>query len=471
MLCPDQPYRSNQGAVIIDSMVTFVGPLTAGAIIEPACIVPFDLAANGYVEEEFLAAGEASGYDLAGEAASDGHWTTVAAEPASYRTRVVVRRPADGRQFSGTVLVEWLNVSSGFESDPDWAFLHEEILRAGHAYVAVSAQALGVMGGLGIINPAGPPAPGLRASDPARYGSLSHPGDRYSFDLFRQIGQAMRDLAPAVSVLGGLRPASVLAIGESQSAIYLTSYINAVQPLTPVFDGFLVHSRGADAASLTGDPIGPASGTVRALIRTDNAAPVLVLEAEGDLFPPLDFWLARQPDGDRFRLWEMAGTSHADRYLVGDAAELLGCDWPINEGPHRFVAQAALHALNAWVTEGTLPPGAARIELESSRLARVARDPAGIAIGGVRTPAVDVPVVTLSGEGPAGRAALGWLFGSTTPLAAGELARRYGDEAGYLRAYTESLDAAIKAGFLLPAHREQLLAEAAAVAFPSAASA
>jgi hypothetical protein len=428
-------------------------------------MVRFDLAANGYVEEEFLAAGTARGYDVRGDASPDGHWECAAAdETAPYRTRVLVRRPADADRFSGVLLVEWLNVSGGFDTDPDWAFGHEEIFRAGHAYAAVSAQAVGVVGGIARMNPTGPPTPGLLGSNPARYGSVSHPGDRFSFEIFRQIGEALRE---AAEVLGGLRPDVVLAIGESQSAHFLTSFINAVHPLSPVFDGFFVHSRGAGAGSLAGEPIDPASVTTGVRIRTDHAAPVLVLEAEGDLVGPLAGRLARQPDGDKFRWWEVAGTSHADDYLIGAASELLGCDWRINEGPHKFVAQAGLHALVRWVTDGTPPPIAARIEFTGDLRPAIARDQAGIAIGGVRTPHVDVPVVVLSGEGPPGTAErLGWLVGSTTPLPAADLTRRYGDEEGYRRAYEASLDQAIQAGFLLPAHREELLAAADVVTFP-----
>jgi hypothetical protein len=447
-------------------MITFSGPLTAGTIIEPAFIGQFDLAAHGYTEDEFIAAGTAVGYDLDGAATADGRWTAVPAEEAAFATRVIVRRPVDPGRFSGTVLAEWLNVSSSFDADPDWAFLHEEIVRAGHAYVAVSAQAVGVMGGTGRIDPTAPPAPGLRASSPERYGSLTHPGDRYSFDLFRQVGAALRtEEAP----LGGLRPDRVIAIGESQSAMYLTSYLNAVRPLC--FDGFLVHSRGAGDGPLTGAPIDPTKVKEGIRLRADNDVPVLILETEGDLLPPLAYWRARQPDSDLVRTWEIAGTSHADNYLVGPAAPLFGVTWRINEGPHRYVAQAALHALVAWVAEGTPPPSATPISLsELSELSdgpAVVRDDAGIAVGGVRTPAVDVPVLTLSGEPPAGAGiAVAWLFGSTSELPREYLVRSYGNEAGYVSAFTESLDAAIKAGFLLPAHREELLAAAEAVVFP-----
>jgi hypothetical protein len=446
-------------------MVTISGPVTAGSIIEPAGVVPADLPANGYVEQEFLASGTASAYDPAGEAGSDGRWAAQASGTAPFCTRVVVRRPADPARFSGTLLLEWLNVSGGFDADPDWAFVHEEIFRQGHAYAAVSAQARGVLGGKAQPGFPLPPSPGLQASEPVRYGSLAHPGDQYAFDIFGQIGRALKAASPA---LGGLVPARALALGDSQSAVYLTSYINAVHPLSPAFDGFLVHSRGADAAPLSGAGIDPAAVTVGVRIRADNRTPVLILEGEGDIVAPLSFGLARQPDSDWLRLWETAGTAHADADTLGaEQARSLGVNWRINEGPHRFLAQAALHALHTWVGEGTPPPRAARIELASQQPLVIARDQYGIARGGVRTPPVDVPVATLSGQGPPGAAGPGWLVGSTTPLDDATLLRLYGDKSGYLNAYTRSLDATIRDGFLLPADRAELLAQATAFPFPA----
>ena len=238
-----------------------------------------------------------------------------------------------------------------------------------------------------------------------------------------------------------------------------------MHPLSPAFHGFLVHSRGADAAPLSGAGIDPAAVTVGVRIRADNRTPVLILKSEGDIVAPLSFGLARQPDSDWLRLWETAGTAHADADTLGaEQARSLGVDWRINEGPHRFLAQAALHALHRWVGEDT-PPRAARIELASQQPLVIARDQYGIALGGVRTPPVDVPVATLSGQGPPGAAGPGWLVGSTTPLDDATLLRLHGDKSGYLSAYIRSLDATIKDGFLLPADRAELLAQA--TAFPS----
>src|SRR5881397_2997100 len=114
------------------------------------------------------------------------------------------------------------------------------------AWVGVSAQAVGVEGGGGIL-------PGidlhLKQVNPARYGSLVHPGDTFSYDMFSQAGQAIRR-SPDV-LLGGLRPKQLLAVGESQSAHRLVTYIDAVHPGAGIYDGFLVHSRGGDAAPLS----------------------------------------------------------------------------------------------------------------------------------------------------------------------------------------------------------------------------
>ena len=187
----------------------------------------------GYVEHEFVAAGSATAYTAAGELTPDGAWTLAPSSEAEYRTRVLVRRPEDPADFSGTVLVEWLNVSGGVDADPDYVTTHEEIARQGHVWVGVSAQLIGVEGGPVFVQVEGPGTEvagmGLKGIDPARYGSLMHPGDAYAFDIFTQVARALRE---DEAVLGGATPAHIVALGESQSAFALVTYINGVQPLT-----------------------------------------------------------------------------------------------------------------------------------------------------------------------------------------------------------------------------------------------
>src|SRR6185295_9739493 len=105
-----------------------------------------DLAESGYVEEEYFLSGTASSFTSASALTNDGKWTTTAADTAAYTTRIVVRRPASAKKFNGTVLVEWLNVSGGLDAAPDWVFIHTMLIREGYAYVAVSAQFVGVAG-------------------------------------------------------------------------------------------------------------------------------------------------------------------------------------------------------------------------------------------------------------------------------------------------------------------------------------
>src|SRR5262245_13579071 len=146
----------------------------------------------GYVEQEFFVGGTATSFDAV-NTPEDGRWTATPGKTAKYRTRVIVRRPP-ANKFSGTVLVEWFNVSA-VESSPDWAYLSEEIGRAGDAYVGVSAQRQGVEGGKTILNVdvdqmtasslgGSADKSGLKHIDPGRYGTLVHPGDAYSFDMF-----------------------------------------------------------------------------------------------------------------------------------------------------------------------------------------------------------------------------------------------------------------------------------------------
>jgi hypothetical protein len=90
------------------------------------------------------------------------------------------------------------------------------------------------------------------------------------------------------------------------------------------------------------------------------------------------------------------------------------------------------------------------------------RDELGRATGGIRTPWSDVPVAILSGTGQKGEL-FAFLFGTTRSLTEADLARLYpGGRADYLGRFQLSLDAAIRAGFLLPADRAEILAVAGA---------
>jgi hypothetical protein len=447
-------------------------PMPAGA---------YDLAVLGYVEEEFLLEGQATSYALAGERTADGKWRAAVGAEAPFVTRLVVRRPADANRFSGTVVVEWNNVSGGVDASPDWTLLHRQLIRAGHAFVGVTAQKAGVDGG-GLVE-----GPHLKKTHPDRYNVLSHPGDAWSFSIYSHAGSALRR---PDGPLGPLEAKQLIAVGESQSAMYLVSYINAVDPLAQVYDAFFVHGRGAAGASFDGVRFRPSSSDPGARmrevpaeqIREDARVPVLVLQSETDV-TMLGGGRCKQPDGPRLRLWEIAGAAHADTYLLiaggqddgrlssERLAELLKPTRElmfgqtaslINAGPQQhYIGQAALEALSGWAAGGPPPSAAPRLALTADGSA-CAPDPLGIAEGGVRSPWVNAPTGVLSGLGQTG-GVFGFLFGTTRPFDAATLARLYpGGKTEHLAKFAAALDLAVSSGFILADDRAEITGLAAA---------
>jgi hypothetical protein len=452
------------------SRVTSLGgpaPTPAGA---------YDLRDFGYLEEEFLLEGEATSFVLSGERSTDGRWRAIPETLAPFVTRLVVRRPAAAGRFSGVVVVEWNNVSGGVDASPDWTLLHRQLIRAGHAFVGVTAQKAGVDGG-GFVE-----GEHLKKAFPERYARLSHPGDAWSYDIFSQAGAALRR---PDGPLGPLAVKRLIAIGESQSAMFLVSYINAIDPLAKVYDGFFVHGRGATGARFdgvrfrptAGDPGAPMRDAPAEQIRDDARAPVLVLQSETDV-TALGGGRCKQLDGPRLRLWEIAGAAHADTYLIIAGAQDDGRLPParlaellkptrdlmigqtaslINAGPQQhYVGEAALEALDRWAAGGSAPATADRLELTADGSA-CALDSVGNANGGVRSPWVDAPTGALSGLGQSG-GAFGFLFGTTRPFDAATLEALYpGGAADYLAKFNAALDAAIAAGFILADDRAEIV--------------
>ena len=471
----------------VDGSARLTGPVEG----QPGIIMAgFDLGQVGYTLEEFFLESAATCFEPAGPAGADGYWPVTPSGQAPFATRLVVCRPSDPGVFTGTVILEWLNVSAGFDAPAHWMLTHRQVVRAGWAWVGVSAQRAGIEGG-SIFEAADDATrravvlPALKEGDPVRYGALHHPGDAFCFDIFSQAGRAVRD----GGVLGPLSAECLLAAGQSQSAIHLVTYVNAVAPTVPstvACDGYLIGSRSGFASPLTGW-----GGRIRnegpdgARVRTDGRAPVLTVQTESDVTGVLAGVTARQPDSSGFRWWEIAGAAHADTYVLGAAfsdsgdlppaelarlmaptAEPLGipCPVPVNSGPqHHYVAQAAIAHLDRWARGGAPPPFSPRLETDPDDPMRLVTDDAGIARGGIRTGWVDVPVAALSGLTPPGATGIGTLLGSTRVFDAAELTRRYPAGPGeYAAAFGEATRHAAAAGFVLEQDVEEMIAVATA---------
>lgn len=179
-----------------------------------------DLKARGYVEQEYFYSGTANRYETPAGATG-----TVTDGNHKYQTRLVVRRPADPKKFNGTVIVEWNNVTSGHDLDIDWYQIHDYLIRAGYAWVGVTAQRIGVEA--------------LKVWNKDRYGSLDVTADgtimndALSYDIFADVGRAARH-PNGVDFLSGFKVQRVFATGHSQSSGRLATYVNSVHPLDPV---------------------------------------------------------------------------------------------------------------------------------------------------------------------------------------------------------------------------------------------
>jgi hypothetical protein len=400
-----------------------------------------ELASRGYVEEEFFIEGTANRYNTTPQTTG-----TVLDKDHPYKTRIVVRRPADSKRFNGTVLVEWYNVTNNFDAENMWFFAWEQILRGGYAWVGVSTQQAGVVA--------------LKTFSTERYGSIdvnrggTVMADALSYDIFSQAGQAVKN-PKGVDVLGGLKPKHVFAIGESQSANRLSTYVNSINPLAGVYDGFLLLS------------------SLNQKIRTDTPVPVWKISAEYDV--ESGEANARQPDTSLFRSWEIAGTAHVDQKLrskreplelrdIGTSSEAAmspRCGIPSvgTRTPMHYVLASALDLLVRWVEKKTPPPSAPPLTTTSTgRPIVLTRDAHGLALGGIRLSDVAVPVGVNKGTNTGPGACARW--GYYQPFDIATLNRLYPNHQAYVSAVERVTNENLKAGFILKADAETIIREA-----------
>ena len=455
---------------------TVEGPIEGGMHGFPFGASAMPLSALGYVEDEFFVSGTAHAYGSDEPLSADGRWNVKPVAEAPYRTRLLVRRPRDASHFNGVVIVEWLNVSSGYDIQGTWSFSHEHLLREGYAYVGVSAQEVGV-NGFPPGNPAGN-AGALKVWDPERYGRLQHPGDSFSYDIFSQAAMALLHGAPTrarpVRPLGHLRIKRLVAAGTSQSAIRLNTYINAVHPLADVYDGFLVQVGFGRGAPLTQAPLDDLQAPIPTLLRTDLDDPVMDIETETEILGGA--FAARQPDTPRLRRWEIAGGAHGNRYnlavLAADATRAVPspplpasdlrvfdtCAKPLNEGPQQYVYNAAVEAMTGWLLDGVPAPSAPLLEVKTGPPLSLMLDDVGNARGGVRSTLLDVPTAIYSGVGNTGPCA--GLLGSTVFLDGNSLHALYGSHQDYVAKVSDAAARLVRERFLVPEDAVHLIAQA-----------
>lgn len=438
-------------AGLVDEMgATVAGPITGGSKGWIYRSPLLDLEALGYVIEEYFVSGSAHSYQFAegAEARFDGVWSTEFDETAPFTTRIFVLRPSDPQDYNGVLLAHWQNVSAGYENG--WPSGDE--IFSGYAWMAVSAQYNGIYG-----TPASRPY-SLVEWDAERYGSLEHPGDAFSYDIFAQsVSAALRvSQKGAGGPLADLETEAVIAVGGSQSALRLASYINAAHQHDHLFDGFLLLAHFGIASPLDElslpelfDAVNGGANAYWSHINAPDDAPVLVIDTQAE---SLTHYTARQPDNESYRLWEIAGAPHTPPSTIGAkmrASERDGIDDKAPAGRNvvewDYVKDAGIRYIARWAKTGEAPPAFERIEIDAtSGRPQYVLDEFGNVMGGIRLPELEAVTGTHSAGWPQSN-----LLGSSELFNVARMLEIHGSREAFLDKWNTAIEELLSAGLIL----------------------
>lgn len=397
-----------------------------------------------YTEVEYLLAGTANRYT--GPAIGP---PTVVSGGHRYVTRVLARYPKDPSRFSGRVVVEPFNTTYGLDRDALWLHVAGLLQAQGDAWIGITERATS--------------ATQLKGFDPQRYADVEIGSNDLAWDLLAAVGTVLKE-GGEHSPLRHLPVRHVYLGGYSQSGVDTATFAAAFGALTrPAYDGFFP---ACHAASLT--PLAIGEGLPRFEYAPIPPSPVPIVEIQpqsdvegfaADGFVNPGSASVRRDDadapGDRFRLYEIAGAPHA--------AKIPGCDGGGSSFPMSAFVRASLRNLFRWAEDDIAPPSAPRIALSvDGQVAEAAVDRFGNAIGGVPSAFLDAPLARYEAHSTPGP--LCKLAGREVPLPHEVLAERFGDLQTYLTEFTISLDATIRAGYLVKEDRAELLKDQTAKA-------
>lgn len=436
-------------------------------------IVPA-LAKRGYVEEEHVLRGTADLYGY-----RDGETVQVDAG-IPFVTRLLVRRPRDGAEEAATVVLEALHPSGDMPSA--WPRTGRSITRAGWTWVGVTQDLAGLAA--------------TKASDPERYVDLDIPVVGLGYDIVSQVAGALHGPGSPVAV-DHLVMTGASYTGTFQRVFLGDGFHDRTRSADgrPCIEGYLIQiSSGSFGLggynAINPDDDRPPLGDPRRTIGAGGAhdVPVIELLSEGEAETNLG---ARREDGDepddRYRLYEVPGACHMSSGERGHGPLMPTVEEP-SDFPMWALAGQALQHLVGWAIEGEAPPRADRLVHLASRddgpcggaseARPLQRDEHGNAVGGLRTPFVDVPVAsyyphsTIAGDGgatagPPGRPPIdmGDIMGCMTRFSAGKLRSLYGTPAQYRRRFEAALHQTVDGRWIEDADVPALMDMATAIDF------
>jgi hypothetical protein len=459
--------------------------------------VPQDLSQSGYVEEEYLVSGFADVYER-----GPGGKAVVRTPHAPYTTRMLVRRPVSPKAFSGTVVVEILNPTGMYDFDPQWEFSGDYFMEHKDIWVGFTAKPVAALA--------------LRVFDPKRYAAISWANPvpfektcpdpvsalrdttRYTenglvWDIASQVG-ALVKASDARNPLKGFGVKRAYLTGYSQTGGFLVTYINSIRPLssaaladgTPVYDGYLIGDGDGLPPALNQCAAPPKAGDPFFVIQP-RPEPVISVRSQSLLGWNIP---ARRADGDsphdRYRSYEIPGAGHinqrierlrvngADCAKAGIAFPTPKCTettrYGLTDFPFEYFMNAAFANLDAWVRSGTLPPKTPPIDAQLlGGDSLVKKDEYDNALGGLRSPYLDVPVARYYAKSTPGDVATGsvcGLLGYKVPFDKDVIAKLYPSHELYVSKVVQQVDELVTKKLLTPTDGEKIKKEAASAKVP-----
>jgi hypothetical protein len=490
------PAATLQSAQADPTLPIVTGPiLPASGAFDPAAGTNYE--SRGYVQEEYFIEGTANEYELVDPDNTNSFAVQVTLDGADlpYKTRILVRHPADHNLFSGNVIVEFMNPSGGYDIATAWACFYNQIMRNGDVWVGVTCKNT-------ILYSTCTWPQGLKVFDYGRYSSLFFSRDRaQAWDIFTQLGALLKSSDSSNPLLqAGLSLSNVKLIGHgySQTGGYLITYINFFHNNAKIgsdfiYDGYLASAAAGpiwindDGVSACVPSMGfgpyPATDPRRAI--QPCGVPVIHTLTQTEIAipsPDMNAIITRRADSDTdlFRRYEIAGACHKGAGSPGptdaDLVKTMGyvCPWCCylthSDFPVQYIHNGILVNMENWVRDGTPPPKGDLIELTSAGL--IAKDDYGNAKGGVRTPYVDVPVKTYAPMSLAcpscppaslcgGCSAWCVILGYMVPFTEARLESLYKNHGGYVSKFVKNTQQLFKNGWVTEADMEIMKTKAA----------
>lgn len=437
-----------------------------------------DLGEFEYLEEEYFLHGTANVYDSAADSSLE-----VVHAQVPYSTRVMVRRPENPARFSGRVYLDILNASNNYDIEDLWVRSYLWCMENGHAYVGLTSKPVCVMSlkffdedryrSLDWSSPG--PAAQPAVPDPIS-GSIPGTEEGLVWDILSQCAAQLRG-GGTDNLLAGFRVDYLYLTGQSQSGAYLNTYVNHFHDLLvtaggrPLFDGFF-NSVGALVVRplrqiRSRRTLGIEPGTLRPV-----ATPTISVTAEGDLelFARITgerMSGLRPPDrdiaGQKSRYYEVAGASHTDVSVpvLPSEAEVTRTRFArpaappgalANDFPLGFYLTGLLDRLHLWASAGIEPPRASLLARDGT--GRIVKDEHGNAVGGLRSPYLDVPAATHRAFGEDGDQDIA---GTVEYFPPERIAALYGSPEEYLTRFSEHAREQVREGWISAADADRMI--------------